>query len=210
MANSQRPNVPTGASDTKAGAPDAPGAPGSAAPLASMLRASGPESHRSCDQWPSPGGGPTCQHRGVDQQTQGARPTWQKETVRWPGVSVRPGGGDAYPAATLECSRAAGGGGLDFPLRRLTAIHDRRSWRRGTPAGPTTTDDPISRRSAAVGASSTRSRTPVKVLGKASCGTRSADASPLRARTTCPGPDRLAGLTTTQGRSGHAVQAQRR
>jgi hypothetical protein len=59
---------------------------------------------------------------------------------------VRLGGGDADPDPTLACSRAAGRGGL-FPLRRLTAIRDGRSWRRDLLADPTTTDDPISRRS---------------------------------------------------------------
>jgi len=76
---------------------------------------------------------PTWQHLRVGQQTQGARQAkLAEETVSWPGSSVRPGGGDADPDATLLCSRAAGRGGLDFPLRRLTAIQDGRSWRRDT------------------------------------------------------------------------------
>jgi hypothetical protein len=56
--------------------------------------------------------------------TRHARPNWQEETVRWPGSSARPGGGDADPDPTLACSRAAHRGGLDLPLRRLTAIRD--------------------------------------------------------------------------------------
>ena len=96
------------------------------------------------------GGVPTWQHRRVGQQTQGAPGQTGNGTVRWPGSSARPGGGDADRDATLLCSRAAGRGGLDFPLRRLTAIRDGRSWRRDTLAGPTTTGDPISRRSVVV------------------------------------------------------------
>jgi hypothetical protein len=70
--------------------------------------------------------------------------------VRWPGSSARPGGGDADPDPTLACSRAAHRGGLDVPLRRLTAIRDGPSWRRDMLAGPTMTDDPISRQSVVV------------------------------------------------------------
>ena len=60
-----------------------------------------------------------------------------EETVGWPGSSARPGGGDADQDPTLACSRAAHRGGLDFPLRRLTAIRDGPSWRRDcSPARP--------------------------------------------------------------------------
>ena len=62
-----------------------------------------------------------------------------QETVRWPGRSARPGGGDADPDPTLAWSRAAHRGGL-LPLRRLTAIRDGPSWRRDTLADPTTTE----------------------------------------------------------------------
>jgi hypothetical protein len=97
-----------------------------------------------------PGGVPTWQHRRVGQQPQGTpgqTGTRDSALARFVGST---GGGDADPDPTLACSRAAGRGGLDFPLRRLTAIRDRRSWRRDTLAGPTTTDDPISRRSVVV------------------------------------------------------------
>jgi hypothetical protein len=97
-----------------------------------------------------PGGVPTWQHRRVGQQTQGPPGQTGRETVRWPGSSARPRGGDADPDPTLACSRAADYGGLDFPLRRLTTIRDGPSWRRDTLADPTTTEDPISRRSVAV------------------------------------------------------------
>jgi hypothetical protein len=70
--------------------------------------------------------------------------------VSWPASSVRPGGGDADRDPTLACSRAADRGGLDISLRRLTAIRDGHSWRHDTLAGPTTRDDPISRRSVVV------------------------------------------------------------
>jgi hypothetical protein len=73
-----------------------------------------------------------------------------EETVSWPGSPVRPGGGDADQDATLLYSQAADRGGLDSPLRRLTAISGGRSWRRDTLAGPTMRDDPISRRSVVV------------------------------------------------------------
>jgi hypothetical protein len=77
-----------------------------------------------------PGDLPTWQHRRVGQQTQGAPGQTGRETVGWPGLSVRPGGGDAHPDPTLACSRAAHRGGLNARLRRLTAIRDGRSWRR--------------------------------------------------------------------------------
>src|SRR4029450_6195017 len=64
------------------------------------------------------------QHRRVGQQTQGAPGQTGRETVGWPGLSARPGGGDADPDPTLACGRAAHRGGLDFPLRRLTTIPD--------------------------------------------------------------------------------------
>jgi hypothetical protein len=73
-----------------------------------------------------------------------------EETVSWPGSSVGPGGGDADQDASLPCSQAADCGGLDFPLRRLTAIRGGRPWRRDTLAGATMRDDLISRRSVVV------------------------------------------------------------
>ncbi len=78
--------------------------------------------------------------------------------MRWPGFVGSTGGGDADPDPALACSRAAHRCGLDVPLRRLTAIRDGRSWRRDTLAGPTTTDDPISRRSVSFTGSSPRKR----------------------------------------------------
>jgi len=81
--------------------------------------------------------------------TRPARPTGTRDRAlaRFVGST---GGGDADPDPTLACSRAAHRGGLDVPLRRLTTIPDRRSWRRDLLAGPTTTEDPISRRSVVV------------------------------------------------------------
>jgi hypothetical protein len=78
--------------------------------------------------------------------TRPARPNWHNRPCAGPGSSARPRGGEADPDPTLACSRAAPSGGR-FPLRRLTAIRDGRSWRRDPLAGPTTTEDPISRRS---------------------------------------------------------------
>ena len=74
-------------------------------------------------------------------------------TVRWPVRRL-----DREEAMRIEIppwlvAGAADYGGLDFPLRRLTAIRDGHSWRRDTPASPTT-EDPISRRSGVVCASS--------------------------------------------------------
>ena len=63
-------------------------------------------------------------------------------------------------------SRAAHRGGR-FPLRRLTTIQDGPSWRRDLLAGPTTTEDPISRR----GASGTASLPPS--VGSSFAGVRS-------------------------------------
>jgi hypothetical protein len=97
-----------------------------------------------------PGGVPTWQHLRVGQQTQGPPGQTGTRDSALASLSARPGGGDADPDTTLACSRAAPSGGLDFPLRRLTAIRDGRSWRRDTLADPTTTDNPISRRSVVV------------------------------------------------------------
>jgi hypothetical protein len=97
-----------------------------------------------------PGGVPTWQHRRVGQQTQGPPGQTGKRDSALARFVGSTGGGDADPDPTLACSRAADYGGLDFPLRRLTTIRDGPSWRRDTLADPTTTEDPISRRSVAV------------------------------------------------------------
>src|SRR4029434_4654347 len=52
--------------------------------------------------------------------TSHARPHWPRDSALARTVSAT-GGGDADPDPTLACSRAARRGGLDLPLRRLTA-----------------------------------------------------------------------------------------
>ena len=93
-------------------------------------------SRRSWAQWPllaasQPGsiGASASRHKAPQAKL-------AKEIVCWPGLSVRPGGGDADPDPTLACSQAAHRGGLCFRLRRLTAIQDGSSWRRDLLAGP--------------------------------------------------------------------------
>jgi hypothetical protein len=118
-------------------------------PLSGLLRQR-PRVPQKLGQLAPTGRRPTLQHRRVGQQTQGAPGQTGRERVSWPGSSVRPGGGDADRDTTRPCSQAADCGGLDFPLRRLTAIRDGRSWRRDTLAGLTMRDDPISRRSVVI------------------------------------------------------------
>jgi hypothetical protein len=99
----------------------------------------------------APGGVvPTWQHRRVGQQTHGPPGQTGKRDSALARTIGATGGGDADPDPTLACSRAAHRGGLDSPLRRLTTIPDGPSWRRDLFAGPTTTEDLISRRSVVV------------------------------------------------------------
>jgi hypothetical protein len=117
--------------------------------VALPARCSGRGSRRSWAQWPLPEASQPGSIGASASRHTARQAKLAEETVRWPRYVGSTGGGDADPDPTLACSRAGPRGGLS-PLRRLTTIQDGRSWRRDPLAGPTTTEDPISRRSVVV------------------------------------------------------------